>query len=330
MSEEQVVTLADLGAVQLLRTKLARETPRVLAEEMRRLLAEIGADLNDPELAPPTEADSKRGTIYAFYKRAELRDSFLRLAPGLVEPAKSARFVISDHPVVFSNPFPYGDHALQAQGILIHLPLSPTLLLTWHCPTIIARFERLLSIEDDDHAALRAYGRSLISGEPVAASDEEVERYNAIQVAQSQRFLFSHAPNFERVREQLSTQLGGERETLVHLGEMWEGPPPRAGMPEGWNMVLHGLRDHCMLHLEDIDEEGEGITAQTNTLALLDAAAGDAQLEYVELYDGPRLSRYLSQVKLEKIVDRGPGWFRAVHFDDSLRALDCQIRKSRS
>jgi hypothetical protein len=89
MREEQVLTLADLGTVQLLRTKLARETPGVLAEEMRDLLDKLGADLNDPQPAPPTEANAKRGTIEAFVKRASHRDSFLRLMPGLVEPGGS-------------------------------------------------------------------------------------------------------------------------------------------------------------------------------------------------------------------------------------------------
>lgn len=106
MREKQVLALADLGTVQLLRTKLTRETPGVLAAEMRDLLDKLGADLNDRNLAPPTEADAKRGTIEAFVKRASHRNSFLRLMPGLVEPAGAARFLISDHPVVFSNPFP--------------------------------------------------------------------------------------------------------------------------------------------------------------------------------------------------------------------------------
>lgn len=326
MREEQVMALADLGAVQLLRTKLTRETPGVLAEEMRELLGKFGADLNDPQFAPPTETDAKRGTIEAFLKRAGQRDSFLRLMPGLVEPAGSARFLISDHPIVFSNPFPYGDHALQAQGILVHLPLSPTLLLTWHCPTIVARFDHLLSSEGEEDAALRAYGRGLHSGEPVAISDEEVERYNAAQIAQSRRFLFSHAPDFDRLA---ANPTPGQREALVQLGRMGEGPPPRPRMPAGWNLVVHGPRDHCLLHLEEIDGAGEGITARTGDLALLDAAAGDARLDYVELYDGPQQRRHLGQVKLEKLADRGPGWFRAVHFDESLRAFARQIDEPR-
>ncbi|WP_420607425.1 DUF4238 domain-containing protein [Novosphingopyxis sp.] len=327
MREAQVTALADLGAVQLLRTKLARETPGVLAEEMREILGSFGADLTDPQFAPPTETDAKRGTIEAFLKRARHQNSFLRLMPGLVEPAGLARFLISDHPVVFSNPFPYGDHALQAQGVLVHLPLSPTLLLTWHCPTVVARFDHLLSNEGEEDAALRAYGRGLHSGEPTAISDDEVDRYNATQIAQSRRFLFSHAPIFDRLA---AHPRPSQREALVHLGKMGEGPPPRSRMPAGWNLVIHGQRDHCLLHLEEIDEAGEGITARTSDLALLDSAAGDARLDYVKLYDGPQQLRHLGQVTLEKLADRGPGWFRAVHFDESLRAFARQIDGPRS
>jgi len=327
MREAEVTALADLGAVQLLRTKLARETPGVLAEEMREILGSFGADLTDPQFAPPTETDAKRGTIEACLKRAGHRNSFLRLMPGLVEPAGSARFLISDHPVVFSNPFPYGELALQAQGVLVHLPLSPTLLLTWHCPTVVARFDHLLSTESEGDAALRAYGRGLHSGEAAAISDDEVERYNAAQIAQSRRFLFSHAPDFDRLA---ASPGSGQREALVHLGKMGEGPPPRPRMPAGWNLVVHGPRDHCLLHLEEIDDAGEGITARTLDLALLDAVAGDARLDYVELYHAPQQRRHLGQVKLEKLADRGPGWFRAVHFDESLRAFVRQIDGPRS
>jgi Protein of unknown function (DUF4238) len=326
MREDAVLKLADLGAVQLLRTKLSRETPGVLAQEMRETLAQFGADLNNPTFALPTEADAKRGTIRAFLNRDGHRDSFLQLFPGLTEPEGEARFLISDHPVVFSNPFPYGDHGLQSQGIMVHLPLSPTLLLTWHCPTIVSRFDHLLAIEDEDHSGLRAYGKGLIAGEPIKISDVEVERYNALQFAQSRRFLFSHAPNFDGPRERLAIQPEtGPRDSLMHLGRMGEGPPPRRGMPEGWNLVVHGPRDHCLLHLKEIDKEGEGITARTSNLELLNAAAADTRLDYVELYHGSRQRRHLGQVKLELIADRGPGWFRAVHYDESMRAFDRQI-----
>ena len=101
-------------------------------------------------------------------------------------------------------------------------------------------------------------------------------------------------------------------------------------MPARWNLVVHGPRDHCLLHLEEIDEVGERITARTSHLALLDAAAGDARLDYVELYDGQQQRRHLGQVKLEKLPDRGPSWFRAVHFDECLRAFARQIDGPRS
>ncbi|WP_417489081.1 DUF4238 domain-containing protein [Maricaulis sp.] len=328
MREEHVLALADLGATQLLRTKLARETPGVLAKEMRDMLAQFGADLDAPELALPTETDAKLGAIAAFRERGAHRTSFLRLAPGLVEPAESKRFLISDHPTVFSNPFPYGDHGLQAQGIMVHLPLSPTLLLTWHCPTIIARLETLLSEEGNDHAPLRTYGQALVSGKPVAISDEEIERYNMLQVTQSRQFLYSQASDFDWVRSELAASpVKASRASLVHLGKLGQVSPPRPGMPAGWNMVVHGPRDHCLLHLEEFDEGGEGITARTSNVELLDTVAEEVRLDFIELYNGSQQRQHLGQVKLEKLTERGLGWFRAVHSDESLRALDRQIRK---
>ncbi|WP_373236470.1 DUF4238 domain-containing protein, partial [Cohaesibacter celericrescens] len=134
MKESDLFKLADFGTIQLLRTKLSRITPAVLLDQMREILAEFGADLDDPSLAPPTENDAKLSTIMNFFGRDRYRAPFLRLYPGLVQPEGEARLVISDHPVVFSNPFPYGDRGLKSQGIMVSLPLSPMLLLTWHCP----------------------------------------------------------------------------------------------------------------------------------------------------------------------------------------------------
>jgi len=156
LNEEELLKLADLGAVQLVRTKLSRETPGVLVHEMREILEQFGADLDDLKFALPTKNDAKRGTIKAFANRTSLQNSFLRLYPGLVESEGDARFLISDHPIVFSNPFPYGDHGLQSQGIMAHLPLSPTLLLTWHCPTIVARLDHMLGLKSKDQPSLRA------------------------------------------------------------------------------------------------------------------------------------------------------------------------------
>lgn len=333
MKESDLFKLADLGAIQLLRTKLTRETPGVLTDQLRKILAEFGAHLDDPSLAPPTENDAKLGTIRNFFGRDKHRASFLRLYPGLVEPEGEARFVISDHPVVFSNPFPYGDYGLQSQGIMVHLPIGPKLLLTWHCPTIVARFENLFHFESADQPVLRAYAEGLFTGKPAQINDMEVQRYNALQFAQSRRFIFSHSNNFDTATPRRSDHPETEwreRETLMKLGRLGEGPPPRLRMPDGWTLVVHGPRDHCLLHIEEIDEEGESITARTSNLELLNAAATDPRLDYVELFDGPRQRRHLGQVTIELLTERGPGWFSVVHYDDALRALSHQIDRSRS
>ncbi len=332
LSEAELLRLSDLGAVQLVRTKLSRETPGVLARELREILTELGADPDNPTLACPTDTDAKLGTIKAFFNRAKHRDSFLRLQPGLVEPEGDARFLISDHPIVFSNPFPYGGHGLQSQGVMVHLPLSPTLLLTWHCPTIVARLDHMLGLKSKDQPSLRAYGEGLSTGNPGRVSDVEIERYNALQLTQSRRFVFSHSNGFDAATARQPDQTGKEfreRGSLIDLGRMGEGPPSRRGMPDGWNLVVHGPNDHCLLHIEEIDQEGEGITARTSDLELLKAAATDQRLNYVELYEGPHQRRHLGKVTIELLADRGPGWFEAIHYDEALRELDRQISATR-
>ena len=54
LNEEELLKLANLCAVQLVRTKLSRETPGVLTHEMREILEQFGADLDDSRFASPT------------------------------------------------------------------------------------------------------------------------------------------------------------------------------------------------------------------------------------------------------------------------------------
>jgi hypothetical protein len=180
----------------------------------------------------------------------------------------------------------------------------------------------------EDQPVLRTYGKGLFTGNPARVSNVEIERYNAFQFAQSRRFVYSYSNDFDAATARLPDQTEAEfreRESLINLGRMGEGSPPRPAMPDGWNLVVQGQCDHCLLHIEEVDEEGEGITARTSDLELLNATATDPRLNSVQLYNGPFLKQHLGQVKLEILVDRGPGWFSAVHYDEALRALDRQL-----
>ena len=175
---------------------------------------------------------------------------------------------------------------------------------------------------------LRTYGEGLFTGNPARVSNVEIKRYNALQFSQSRRFVFSYSNDFDAATARRPEQTEAEfreRDSLMNLGRMGEGWPPRPGMPDGWTLVVRGQCDHCLLHIEEVDADGEGITARTSDLELLNATATDPRINSVQLYNGRILKQHLGQVKLELLVERGPGWFSAVHYDEALRTLDCQL-----
>ena len=331
-SDEDRIAIVDFVATQILRTPAWRKTLQNFGRQIRELVAGFGYDPSgDPQMALPSDNDVKMASARAFLNRGEHTGSLYRLIPALYECPPDNRFVIADDPVTITNVFPYGETGLASHGIIVSLPISPTLALALHCPTLLGRLDlaEQSGLMGEARSRLLAHRKALNSGEPIRLSSEEVRFQNSQQVAQSISFLFSATDDFEFERSLLD-----EREQLrtfaprVALGVLGAGPAPKQNMPSGLHLVVNGELDHCMIALEEFQEDGLEMKARTLQIDLLDQVVADQSELRVKLYDGQRATRMKNQVKLERFGVLELGWFRVVHHDPSLRALDRLIANS--
>lgn len=325
MSVDDRVALADFVAVQLVRTRFSRTTPGAIVKGLREMIRQVGHDPEaDPSPALPDETAVRLSALKAFLRREAHLGAIARLVPCLYRPAGETRFVISDHPVVRSNAFAYGDSGLSSPGVMVHLPLSPTMALALLCPTIVARYAaaELGGLEPERRARIAAYRDGMRTGHAIDVDDATVGYLNSLQVAQSATYVYAHSDDFDFARTLLSDRPELRSvESHISFGEMGMAPPRRSGMPSGWQLVIFGAADHCMLAIDELDEEGEGITAATSNIALLHKVAADPGELRVELYCDGQVRRGMSQVIVELVGDGVPAWFRVVHRDPAMRAL---------
>lgn len=323
------IALADLFATQLQRTQFSRTTPKRLAEQLREMTRQIGYDPDqNPDMAMPSDAALRLGAVKAFLERDGNAATLRRLIPALYAAEGEHRFIISDHPVARTNAFPYGDNGLASPGVLVLLPISPELTLALHCPTIAQRYELVESAdpEPERRGRMLRYRDGLRSGEPIEIDDDMVLNLNGLQVAQSARYLYGASDDFDFAREILKRRPGQRTvETHVTMGGMGLAPPPRKGMPAGSHLVIFGPVDHCMLALEEVDENGEGITARTKRIDLLSQVAADKGMLRAELFVDGQATKCMGQAMVELFGEPSEGWFRVVHRDEHIRALTAQL-----
>lgn len=325
MGPEQHGALIDLFATQILRTHFARTSPRHLAGQMREMVRGLGYDPDDdPNMAMPTDAALRLSAVRAFLGRDRIARSMARLVPALFAAGAEQRFLLSDDPVAVTNAFAYGDTGLESHGVIVLLPIAPGLAVALVCPTIVARYEAIdgIAMEAAKRARMTQYRDGFRTGQPIEIEAAELDGWNQRQVARSARYLYAATDDFDFARWMLDEHPELRQvETHIRLGEMGRGPPPRAGMPAGWQLAIQGRFDHCLLPIAEIDEAGEGLTARTTSIELLGMVAHDPHDIRGELYEDGGFRRGMSAARLERFGDPAEGWFRIVNSDDGVRAL---------
>lgn len=319
------VALADFFATQLLRTQFSRSTPVHIAARLRETVRQFGYNPDqDPAMAMPSDAAIRLGSLRTFLDRSESVIALLRLIPALYETGDNDHLIISDHPVVVTNAFAYGEVGLASHGVLVYLPISPKLMIALHCPTIVKRYEfsQHAPLEADRKTRMGRYLAGLKSGKPIGIDNEMVLDLNRLQMVHCARYLYANIDNFGAARA-LLVQQPALRSVTTHvtIGEMGRAPPSHTGMAKGTHLVVHGPHDHAMLEIQEIDDFGEGISARTGQIALLAQIAADPGMLRAELYVDGRRRRMLSSAMIECFGNLDDGWFRVVHRDPGLREL---------
>lgn len=334
MSLEDREGLADFITVQMLRTHFVRTEAKVMALALRDMMEQSGYNPDDdPAMAMPSDNLFRMGTVTSFLERDDTRSLLLKLTPALYRNETKTPFIISDHPVIRSNAFPSGDHGLASPGILVYIPISPIYTIIMHCPTIVAKYEAIdkMGLEPAEIARELAYRDNLKSGEPILIDEAKVLHLNQKQIAESTQYVYSSIDEFDQAR-QLLKRHPELRHVKAHfeVGEFGMAPGKRSGMPKGLQLVVTGMADHCMIAIDEIDEQSEGITAKTSNITLIKQVASDSGDLSVGLYLDGQQRRHIGKATIEIIDENDSIWFQVVHRDPSLRGLLKAIDKGRN
>lgn len=323
LEHDDRIALADFISTQLVRTQIWRENVLGIGVQIRSLVADLRFDPdNDSSLMLPTEDDVKIQSARAFLQRQEHSAALMRLIPALYSCPTENRFVISDNPVILYNPLPYGELGLRSNGVIVVIPVTPSLALALHCPTLLEKYERASS------SRMVPYKGGLTTGSPILIDVELVDYLNKSQVVQSGKYIYSATNDFKAEVEFLDQNEEYRQPTpQSFLGEMGSGPPPKRDMPLGTWLVIHSQNDHGMLAIAQVSEEGEGITVRTSQTDALAELEANPEILRVELYVDQRAVHMIGQAKIERFGMLEVGWFRVVDHDPSLRALGRQLAK---
>lgn len=185
LSEEERRTLSFFVTLQYLRTKGQLLQTEILMNNFSKQLEEK-AKIKIPDDDPRRIWFSMLEQSKSFYK------ILMNKVWMLCESNNS--FLISDNPVTLQNTTDTskikGTLGLDSFGIEIYLPISPSLTLCLFC-------EKLFKNSD--------YNKNYIPN--LTCRPENIENINSLQIAFSQRFIFSHKNDFEAVKKQLKTTM---------------------------------------------------------------------------------------------------------------------------
>ncbi|WP_440066867.1 DUF4238 domain-containing protein [Tenacibaculum discolor] len=185
LSKEERQTLSFFIILQRLRTKGQLLQTETSMETLSKQLKDK-ANIDIPNI------DSKKIWFSMLEKSTSFYEILMNKVWMLSESNNS--FLISDNPVTLQNTTDTseirGTLGLESFGIEIYLPLSPSLTLCLFCEKLFKN---------------SGYNEKYIPN--LTCKPENVENINSLQIAYSERFIFSHNNDFELVKKQLKNAL---------------------------------------------------------------------------------------------------------------------------
>jgi len=185
LSEKERRTLSFFIILQNLRTKGKLLQTETSMETLSRQLKDK-ANIEIPNI------DSKKIWFSMLEKSTSFYEILMNKVWMLSESNNS--FLISDNPVTLQNTTDIseirGTLGLESFGIEIYLPLSPSLTLCLFCEKLFKN---------------SGYNKKYIPN--LTCEPENVENINSLQIAYSERFIFSHKNEFESVKDQVKNAL---------------------------------------------------------------------------------------------------------------------------
>tara|TARA_R110002049_G_scaffold133887_1_gene293269 strand:+ start:65 stop:979 length:915 start_codon:yes stop_codon:yes gene_type:complete len=206
LSDADRVNVAYFLAIQTLRTRAQREMLAQMDQGMRDTLPFKGVAPEDlPDDFYRNGEQLKADSVLHLPMAEEFVPHFLAKDWCLNAPPAGATFFVSDHPVVRRNIHPppsfMGNNGIASEGIQIYLPLSADLILCMLCPTLITPFREQQKELTEPIPILTA----IDTGRAFVIPAECVTYCNSLQVAYSERFVFSCNDDFSLAKGMLST-----------------------------------------------------------------------------------------------------------------------------
>jgi len=185
--------ICHFAAIQFARTTAFRNRTRGAFTKMQQAIEKKLSGLGESELYDQgdlhlSDAEAReyacRQVVQAPQKFAE---HFATKAWVLLSTEPEYAFLLGDNPVALHNSRSFaigGNLGLSVPGIEIYLPLSPTRSLCFLCPS---------------HMENPAIGSRAMDGHVLRLAAADVDRVNAIQILNAERFVFSSTADFRLV-----------------------------------------------------------------------------------------------------------------------------------
>jgi len=231
LSDEEKSWLVIFVTLQMLRGRAFREQALDMDKFLIEKIVSSGGDPNDVKNWKPFKDENELKHFSIHFMQSALPEMTSHLALKhmlLMTTPDDYPFLISDNPVTKSNQNdfgPYGNLGLAVRGIQVQMPISPTMMLAFWCPSIIeemasghaavsARRQEALeslflpsgvNVEEARTAiatcdAAIAITSEMLSavreGEPLRCVPLNVDFYNSLQVVSAFRFVISNREDF--------------------------------------------------------------------------------------------------------------------------------------
>lgn len=294
-SEEQRRDWAELVAVQLIRTPIARSTMKEFSKDLREKVAGWFGD--EADFPFPSENDVRKAARGNFTNRAELQRLLMKKDFVLFKAPAEAPLRISDRPIILDSALPYGDIGLASLGVMVFMPLGIGLVLGLLCPSIARKLSRVpldkLGLPDDVYARWNALNEGLVTGGAVNLDLNTVIGLNRRQIAGCQQFVYGPANDFEDVKQLLVNH----PQARVVNSTVVLGNTPKPRMPLGSWLVLFGRSDSHMLEVRDVSNNNQ-LEVTFVDERLLAAALADGPFVSMEYYEDRHCLCGMRDVKL--------------------------------
>lgn len=217
LSVSERASVAFFLAIQTLRTSAQRAMLAQMDEGIRKAFPSMNIDQTQvpPDYFYRDQEELKAESIFQLKMAKEFVPHFLAKEWCLNAPPPNATFLVSDNPVMLRNYYEpsqnRGNSGIASPGIQIYMPLSPQLILCLFCPTLLQPFREEKEALNHPIPILEA----VKSGRAFVIPPESVVYCNSLQIAFSERFVFSSDGDFSLAQEMVRETPGLRKPTRI-------------------------------------------------------------------------------------------------------------------